>query len=106
MSIAVDVHNMWTEADASPSRYAAIVRTLLELKTGGKFGVGIRALVAIDPQLTAPKLTDQQVLDAIAVEICYERCGVSDIGVDRSAVGLQPQGRSQLVTGGEAERDS
>ena len=43
------------------------------------------------------ELADEQVVDAVAVEVADERGGVADVGVDRLAGGLDPHRRCQFA---------
>src|SRR5207253_10666034 len=94
-AVAVEVHQLGTEADASARGDAAVRFAIFELDPGGELRLGRGADVAIDPENAFAELADQQVLFAVAEEIADERGGVADGGVDRLARGLDADGRQQ-----------
>jgi hypothetical protein len=63
VAVAVEVHQLWTEADASAGRHATIGGAVLELDAGSIPGMGVGADVAVDPQDAVAELADEQVLD-------------------------------------------
>lgn len=49
VTVAVEVHNMWTESDASATRHSAVFAPFLELHARRELGLSVRALVSEDP---------------------------------------------------------
>src|SRR5262249_8766197 len=108
VAVAVQVHQLGTEADTSARRHAAVGLALLELHPGGQLGGGVGALVAVDPQYAVAELADEQVLDAVAFEVGNEGRGVADGGVDGFAGRFQSDRRQQfrrLVRRGRGQPD-
>src|SRR5262245_22213801 len=88
VSVAVEVHQLWTEPDTSASGDAAVVGPVFEFDTSGEADLFGGAFVAIDPEDAVAELADEQIRHAVEVEIADEGGGVADVGVDRLACGL------------------
>src|SRR5208283_3038178 len=81
-AVAVNVHQLWTEPDASPRGDAALGPAVLEFLARCEPRVSGRPLVAIDPEDSLSEPTDKKVHDAIAVEVAHEGRGVADVSID------------------------
>src|SRR5207237_7105356 len=77
-AVAVEVHQLGTEADASARGNAAVLSPVLELDSGGELRRGVRAGVLEDPEDPAAELADEQVAGTVPVDIADERGGVAD----------------------------
>ncbi len=96
-AVAVNVHQLWTEPDASPRGDAALRPAVLEFLARCEPRVSGRPLVAIDPEDSLSELTDKKVHDAIAVEVAHEGRGVADVSIDHLAGCLQPDRRIRAM---------
>src|SRR5262249_18041944 len=101
-AVAVEVHQLGTEADASGRGDAAVLFPGLELDAGGVARGGVAADVLVDPQDAVAELADEQVQLAVAVDVRQVRGGVADGRVNRLAVRFEPDRRPQFgrQTGG------
>ena len=77
VAVVINVHNMWTESDTSAAWDASVLFAFLEFHSCGQLRLRIRALVAIYPQQSVFELADQQIFEAVSVEIKYKRCGMA-----------------------------
>src|SRR5205814_592491 len=70
--VTVEVHQLWTESDASATRDAPELGAVLEDLTAGELRRGGGSGVAVDRQLALAELADEQVGHAVAVEVADE----------------------------------
>src|SRR5207302_1106542 len=87
--VAVEVHQLWTEADASARGHTAILMSIFESESSRQLRLSIRAFVAVDPQQAFAELPDEEILDTVAIEVTHERSRMADGGVDELAAGLE-----------------
>jgi len=78
LSVLVQVHQLWSEPDASPRRDGAARTARLEPLVALETRTGIRAQVVVDPQLPLVELAHEQVVDSVAIDVAIERCRVAD----------------------------
>src|SRR5205814_2553689 len=91
LSVAVEIHQLWSEADASARRHFAV-----EFDALRELGRVLRPVIAIDPQDAVAELADEQVAFAVTEEIADKRRGMADVGVDELAAGLQADRRGEV----------
>src|SRR5262249_20858418 len=96
-AVAVEVHQLWSEADASARRHFAAILAVEEPGELVEFGLGVGDHVAVDAQPRVAKLADEQILDAASVDVGEERSGVTNYDVDRLTAGQDLDRRSQLL---------
>src|SRR5262249_48620328 len=65
-AVAVEVHELWSEADASARGHPAGGRPILEPGEGVEARVRFGAGVAVDAELALPELADEEVQGAVA----------------------------------------
>jgi len=95
-SLCLGVHNMRAESNTSAARDAPVLFAFLEFHAGSQLRLRIRTLISVYPQESFSELSDQQILDSVAVEIADERCGVAYLRIDGLAGGLKPDRLGQL----------
>ena len=82
MSVTIEVHDLWTETDASASWDAADVPTCLEPRKRIKAGRFIRSNIPENTDFARTKLSDEQVLPAIPIHIDDEGRSVANVNID------------------------
>src|SRR5262249_7322909 len=100
VSVAVEVHQLWSEADASARGNLAV-----EPRKVGKHRLRVRPGVAIDAKLAVPELAHEQVFDPIPIEVAEERGRVTNVHVDRLAASEDAHRRGEVRRFGGSHRD-
>ena len=96
-SVAIDVHQLWTKTDASPSRHFAVGASRLEPPESAELRSGVDALIPIDAELSVPKLPDQQVGFPVPIKVSDERRGMANLDIDGLSVGLDAERGAQFA---------
>src|SRR5262249_36013034 len=92
--VAVEVHQLWSETDASADRDAGDFPAGFEPGVRIEARLGPRSRVAIDAQPSAVELADEQAEAAVFVEVADERGGVTfTLDIECLAAGLDLHGR-------------
>src|SRR5262249_9802868 len=100
MAVAVQVHKLWSEADASARGDLALSAPGLEPRetVEARFALAA-ACVAVQAQLALAELADEQMPHAVAGEVGDEGGGMPDVHVDRLATCLEFHRRRQAAGG-------
>ena len=73
-AVMIQIHQLWSEPDASPRRDGADRTARLEPLVALEPRTRLRAQISVDPQAPVVELAHEQVLDAVAINIAIERC--------------------------------
>ena len=105
-AIAVEIHELWIEADASRAGKGGVLPASLEIRElVGEEGFRIRALVQVDPGSTSTELADDQVLLSVLVEVIDERRRMAGRGRDGLLAGQDLGGRFEAHRPGSLGQD-
>src|SRR5262249_2557375 len=96
-AVAVEGHELRTQADASRRRPAPLLLPCPKLRPRLVQGLRVRADVLVEPQDAVAELADEEIIRTVAVEIDDERRRVAHLRIDRFARRLQPHGRCKAV---------
>src|SRR5262249_38272390 len=95
-AVAIEIHKLWREADASARRQADNLAACLKPLELIEFGLVPRADVGVNPKLALAELSYKQDHLAIALHVGHKWSGVPHVYVDRLTCGLQQDRRRKV----------